>query len=126
MIKDENEEKIPLLEMLDEAIRKAIKDVKMEDRTVNQAQYKVLQRVYESISHLIDGEVRINIYPSFTSGGITIVAKSISLSDDKLSTLRENLSECTAVSVEPLVNGNIELSVTIPDVFYPIDHNPTE
>lgn len=123
---ERNESKRPRLETLDESIKRVLQDAKFEDRTVNQAQYNVLKVAYESISTMIGGKARINLHPAFSSGGVILVTEAVSLSADEVSKLRSILSECTALSIEPLTNGNVEIGVTVPNVFFPLSGGTTE
>lgn len=119
MIQNENVPKRPLLDVLDEEIKRAMQSASHQARVVNPAQYEVLVRIYGAIVNLIGDEGQINLHPAFNSGGVKITTEAVSLSGDEVSKLREALSECNTLSIEPLVNGNIEIGVTVPDVFYP-------
>lgn len=116
MIKDENEEKIPLLEILDDALRNAFKNAKIEDMMINQEQWEVMQNVCKTLSNIIGGEAKVTMHPIFSAGYITLVVSGISLSDDEIETLKSTLENCTALSIDPLTNGSIECGITIPNV----------
>ena len=116
---ENNEPKRPLTEVLDDAIKRAVQDARLEDRTVDQKQYLVLLQVCETLANLIGGEPQITLHPAFSAGYITIKVSDVHLSADKVSDLKTALERCTALSIEPLANGNIEVGITIPDVFCP-------
>lgn len=113
----ENEPKRPLTEILDDAIKKAVQDARLEDRSVDQKQYLVLRQVCDTLTGLIGGEPQITLHPAFSAGYVTVKVSDIRLSADEISDLRMTLERCTALSIEPLANGNIEIGVTVPDVF---------
>lgn len=119
MPQNENASKRPLIEVLDDAIKMAMRRAKLEERALNPVQYEVLETVYETIVTIIGDDAQINLHPAFTSGGIKIVTEAVSLDGDEVSRLRTALSECSTLSIESLDNGKIEVGVTIPDVFYP-------
>lgn len=121
MSNNENEPRRPLMEVLDDAIRNAVQSANFEDRIVNQKQYMVLQDVYETLSKLIGGEAGITLHPAFSAGYITIKVSDVQLSTTEVSTLRSALEKCTAMSVEPITNGNLEIGVTVPNVFDPLE-----
>lgn len=121
MPSNENVPKRPLLEVLDDAIKNAMQSASLEERAINQIQYEVLESVYESVTDLIGGEARINLRPIFTSGGVSVVTEAVNLSSDEVSRLRTVLSECSTLSIETLDNGNLEIGVTVPNVFCPAE-----
>lgn len=120
MPNNENESKRPLMEVLDDAIKNAMQNASFKDRTINLERYKVLTTVCESLTGILGGEFRVNLHPAFSAGGMTVTVEDISLSADEVSKLRTVLAECSTLSIEPLTNGNLELGVTVPDVFDPL------
>ena len=119
LLTEANEPKRPLIEVLDDAIKKAIQDAKLEDRTVDQKQFLVLRQVCDTLTDLIGGGPEITLHPAFSAGYVAIKVSNIRLSSERVSALREALEQCTALSIEPLANGTIEVGVTVPGVFSP-------
>ncbi len=121
MSNTENTPKRPLMEALEDSFKNVLQSAKFEDRTVNQAQYMVLREVCDTLTTLIGGEPKITLHPAFSAGYITIKVSDLSLNTDEITTLRSKLEKCSALSIEPLTNGNIEIGVTVPGVFYPLE-----
>ena len=117
-----NESKRPLLETLDDSIKRVLQDAKFEDRSVDEEQFQVLMDVYATLAGLIvDGDKKVTLHPAFSAGYVTIKVSDVKLDTAEVATLRTTLANCTALSIEPLANRNIEIGVTIPNVFYPLE-----
>lgn len=121
-----NESKRPLLETLDESIKRVLQDAKFEDRSVDEEQFQVLMEVYNTLAGLIEGDKEVTLHPAFSAGYVTIKVSDVKLDTAEVTTLRAALANCTALSIEPLANGNIEIGVTVPDVFSPLAGGTTE
>lgn len=121
-----NESKRPLLETLDESIKRVLQDAKFEDRSVDEEQFQVLMEVYNTLAGLIEGDKEVTLHPAFSAGYVTIKVSDVKLDTAKVTTLRAALANCTALSIEPLANGNVEIGVTVPDVFSPLAGGTTE
>lgn len=121
-----NESKRPLLETLDESIKRVLQDAKFEDRSVNEEQFQVLMEVYNTLAGLIEGDKEVTLHPAFSAGYVTIKVSDVKLDTAEVTTLRAALANCTALSIEPLANGNVEIGVTVPDVFSPLAGGTTE
>lgn len=118
---EKNEPKRPLLEVIDESIRRVMMDARNEKRSVNKKQFEVLQNVCKILSDIIGGDARVSLYPVFSAGYITVKVPSVNFSTEKISGLKSILNQCTVLSAEPLTNGSVEIGVTIPDVFCPAE-----
>ncbi len=121
-----NESKRPLLETLDESIKRVLQDAKFEDRSVDEEQFQVLMEVYNTLAGLIEGDKEVTLHPAFSAGYVTIKVSDVKLDTAEVTTLRAALANCTALSIEPLANGNVEIGVTVPDVFSPLAGGTTE
>lgn len=121
-----NESKRPLLETLDESIKRVLQDAKFEERSVDEEQFQVLMEVYNTLAGLIEGDKEVTLHPAFSAGYVTIKVSDVKLDTAEVTTLRAALANCTALSIEPLANGNIEIGVTVPDVFSPLAGGTTE
>lgn len=121
-----NESKRPLLETLDESIKRVLQDAKFEDRSVDEEQFQVLMEVYNTLAGLIEGDKEVTLHPAFSAGYVTIKVSDVKLDTAEVTTLRAALVNCTALSIEPLANGNVEIGVTVPDVFSPLAEGTTE
>lgn len=121
-----NESKRPLLETLDESIKRVLQDAKFEDRSVDEEQFQVLMEVYNTLAGLIEGDKEVTLHPAFSAGYVTIKVSDVKLDTAEVTTLRAALANCTALSIEPLANGNVEIGVTVPDVFLPLAGGTTE
>lgn len=121
-----NESKRPLLETLDESIKRVLQDAKFEDRSVDEEQFQVLMEVYNTLAGLIEGNKEVTLHPAFSAGYVTIKVSDVKLDTAEVTTLRAALANCTALSIEPLANGNVEIGVTVPDVFSPLAGGTTE
>lgn len=112
-----NEPKRPLIEVLEDSIKRALQEANLEDKSVDQKQFLVLQEVYKTLTDLTGGESQVTLHPAFSAGYVAIKVSNVRLSAEKISTLRDAFEQCTALSIEPLANGNIEVGVTVPGVF---------
>lgn len=121
-----NESKRPLFETLDESIKRVLQDAKFEDRSVDEEQFQVLMEVYNTLAGLIEGDKEVTLHPAFSAGYVTIKVSDVKLDTAEVTTLRAALANCTALSIEPLANGNVEIGVTVPDVFSPLAGGTTE
>lgn len=121
-----NESKRPLLETLDESIKRVLRDAKFEERSVDEEQFQVLMEVYNTLAGLIEGDKEVTLHPAFSAGYVTIKVSDVKLDTAEVTTLRAALANCTALSIEPLANGNVEIGVTVPDVFSPLAGGTTE
>ena len=121
-----NESKRPLLETLDESNKRVLQDAKFEDRSVDEEQFQVLMEVYNTLAGLIEGDKEVTLHPAFSAGYVTIKVSDVKLDTAEVTTLRAALANCTALSIEPLANGNVEIGVTVPDVFSPLAGGTTE
>ena len=121
-----NESKRPLLETLDESIKRVLQDAKFEERSVDEEQFQVLMEVYNTLAGLIEGDKEVTLDPAFSAGYVTIKVSDVKLDTAEVTTLRAALANCTALSIEPLSNGNVEIGVTVPDVFSPLAGGTTE
>lgn len=121
-----NESKRPLLETLDESIKRVLQDAKFEDRSVDEEQFQVLMEIYNTLAGLIEGDKEVTLHPAFSAGYVTIKVSDVKLDTAEVTTLRAALANCTALSIEPLANGNVEIGVTVPDVFSPLAGGTTE
>ena len=121
-----NESKRPLLETLGESIKRVLQDAKFEERSVDEEQFQVLMEVYNTLAGLIEGDKEVTLHPAFSAGYVTIKVSDVKLDTAEVTTLRAALANCTALSIEPLANGNIEIGVTVPDVFSPLAGGTTE
>lgn len=121
-----NESKRPLLETLDESIKRVLQDAKFEERSVDEEQFQVLMEVYNTLAGLIEGDKEVTLHPAFSAGYVTIKVSDVKLDTAEVTTLRAALANCTALSIEPLANGNVEIGVTVPDVFSPLAGGTTE
>mgnify|MGYP000114172817 FL=1 len=121
-----NESKRPLLETLDESIKRVLQDAKFEERSVDEEQFQVLMEVYNTLAGLIEGDKEVTLHPAFSAGYVTIKVSDVKLDTAEVTTLRAALANCTALSIEPLSNGNVEIGVTVPDVFSPLAGGTTE
>jgi hypothetical protein len=115
-----------LLETLDESIKRVLQDAKFEDRSVDEEQFQVLMEVYNTLAGLIEGDKEVTLHPAFSAGYVTIKVSDVKLDTAEVTTLRAALANCTALSIEPLANGNVEIGVTVPDVFSPLAGGTTE
>ena len=121
-----NESKRPLLETLDESIKRVLQDAKFEERSVDEEQFQVLMEVYNTLAGFIEGDKEVTLHPAFSAGYVTIKVSDVKLDTAEVTTLRAALANCTALSIEPLSNGNVEIGVTVPDVFSPLAGGTTE
>lgn len=121
-----NESKRPLLETLDESIKRVLQDAKFEDRSVDEEQFQVLMEVYNTLAGLIEGDKEVTLHPAFSAGYVTIKVSDVKLDTAEVTTLRAALANCTALSIEPLANGNVEIGVTVPNVFSLLAEGTTE
>ena len=121
-----NESKRPLLETLDESIKRVLQDAKFEERSVDEEQFQVLMEVYNTLAGLIEGDKEVTLHPAFSAGYVTIKVSDVKLDTAEVTTLRAALANCTALSIEPLSNGNVEIGGTVPDVFSPLAGGTTE
>lgn len=60
-----NEPKRPLIEVLEDSIKRALQEANLEDKSVDQKQFLVLQEVYKTLTDLTGGES-----PSYPASGI--------------------------------------------------------
>lgn len=114
------ENKRPLMEVLDESFRRIFQEAKSRDRVVNAKQREVLDRVCESIANVFGCEAKVTLYPVFTSGGVVARLRTADASGEKVTELKSALSFCNTLSIETLANGEIEIGVTVPGVFEPM------
>lgn len=121
-----NESKRPLMDTLDDSIKRVLQGAKLEDRSVDEKQFQILMNVYETLTELIEGANQITLHPAFSAGYVTIKASDIRLGTVEVSTLRTALMSCTALSIEPLANGSVEVGVTVPNVFLPLNESVTK
>lgn len=121
-----NESKRTLLEALDDSIRRVLQDAKFEDRSVDEEQFQVLMDVYTTLADLLEGDKEVTLHPAFSAGYVTIKVSDVRLDTAEVATLRAALVSCTALSIEPLANGNVEIGVTVPNVFSPMSGGTTE
>ena len=121
-----NESKRPLLETLDESIKRVLQDAKFEERSVDEEQFQVLMEVYNTLAGLIEGDKEVTLHPAFSAGYVTIKVSDVKLDTAEVTTLRAALANCTALSIELLSNGNVEIGVTVPDLFSPLAGGTTE
>lgn len=100
-----NESKRPLLETLDESIKRVLQDAKFEERSVDEEQFQVLMEVYNTLAGLIEGDKEVTLHPAFSAGYVTIKVSDVKLDTAEVTTLRAALANCTALSIEPLPTG---------------------
>lgn len=123
---EEKESKRPLMDTLDDSIKRVLQGAKLEDRSVDEGQFQILMDVYETLTELIDGDKQVTLHPAFSAGYITIKVSDVKLDTAEVSKLRAALMNCTALSIEPLANGSVEVGVTVPNVFLPLNEEITE
>lgn len=121
-----NESKRPLMETLDDSMKRVLQGAKLEDRSVDEEQFQILMNVYETLTGLIEGDNQVTLHPAFSAGYVTIKVSDVKLDTAEVSTLRAALASCTALSIEPLANGSVEVGVTVPNVFSPLNEGITE
>ena len=95
-----NESKRPLLETLDESIKRVLQDAKFEERSVDEEQFQVLMEVYNTLAGLIEGDKEVTLHPAFSAGYVTIKVSDVKLDTAEVTTLRAALANCTALSIE--------------------------
>lgn len=123
---EEKESRRPLMDTLDDSIKRVLQGAKLEDRSVDEGQFQILMDVYETLTELIDGDKQVTLHPAFSAGYITIKVSDVKLDTAEVSKLRAALMNCTALSIEPLANGSVEVGVTVPNVFLPLNEEITE
>lgn len=114
------------METLDDSMKRVLQGAKLEDRSVDEEQFQILMDVYETLTGLIKGDNQITLHPAFSAGYVTIKVSDVKLDTAEVSTLRDALASCTALSIEPLANGSVEVGVTVPNVFSPLNKGATE
>ena len=92
-----------------------------EDMELVQEQFDVLVDVFKTIHKLFGVAPEMKLRPTFASGSVTVSASEFSLTGNELLQLAEVLGKCNTLEVLPLVNGNVEVSVTVPGVYEMID-----
>ena len=116
---EENEAKRPLEQVLDDAIKNALMELDSEERTVNQQQLFVLSEVYATLTEMFGAKSQVRLYPSFCAGCVIVKVDAVELNADEISTLQNAFEKCAAVSIDPLVSGEVEIGVTVPYVYLP-------
>lgn len=95
----------------------AVKDGPSDKCAVNDVQYEVLKSVYNEVSDIIGTAATLKLYPTFTSGSVSIEIPDIHLEGEKVSMLRDALSKCNTFELVPLTNGGLRASMTVKGVF---------
>lgn len=110
-------------EELDEALARVMQSARFEDRTVNMEQFQVLQEVCKTIADMVGGAAVIGLHPAFSGGCVTARVTGVRLDEDEVRALRSVLEKCSVFAVDTFVNGDIEIGVTVPNVFEPLSDN---
>lgn len=95
----------------------AIRDGVSDECAVNEGRCEVLKSVYNEISEIIGTTAALKLYPTFTSGSVSIEVPEVHLEGQKISDLRNALKKCNTFEILPLDDGQVRISVTVKGVF---------
>jgi len=84
-------------------------------------QFGVLVKVYGKFKKTFGKNIQVKFHPAFSSGSVVVKVSEINLDKPQLLELKEALSNCNTFEVTPLVSGNVDVGVTVKNLFRKIE-----
>lgn len=105
--------------IFEDALKSAGELSEHERREIDPERYTILYRAYETLKGFAgkDDQARIKLHPRFLSGGATLQTCGITLQEEEIKALKDIIEECATFGVEPLVNGKVDVGVSVEHFF---------
>ena len=104
-----------IMDKLSDSYKRLSQEAK--NRELDPQRAKVLNKVAYKMSILFDTDAKIQYHHPFNSAGIRIEVPAFELDSKQGERFMEILSDCSTLSISPLINGNISIGVTVNKVF---------
>lgn len=100
-----------------ECLSTVIRNNRLNPGTINRERLDVVEAVSKEFFEIVGAQTKININPVAAFGSVTIQVPEIHLEKERVLKLKSALQKCDTFEILPLLSGNLNISVTVQNVF---------